>query len=314
MKTLLALTTTVLSLAVLTGCKKETYGDPMKFAKKYLLEEMMSPGFKTPGLSRDTSGYATETPKYISKDLPLKDFMKMQGYTGFEILNARLASNHVGEEVVECTVTIHTSGKYKYYTKSEKTLTASKINIQGSQYSNIVPTSAILKRSEWDEKWVTHLLNIEKEYPRVYEPIPTPLPFKASVIRRSVDGVYVPVISFTQREKNSSCGMWNFSNTESFEIPFVVTDMQIMKEPLWVINGTAEQIQAYNTYSQRVIQAKLLGVEKSKVSKEFTRIDHLLNGWGSIRRVEGEERVKLEKEQKEVIQSLEEIKKRILAL
>ena len=214
----------------------------------------MSPGFKTPGLSRDTSGYATETPEYISKDLPLKDFMKMQGYTGFEILNARLASNHVGEEVVECTVTIHTSGKYKYYTKSEKTLTASEINIQDGRYSNIVPT---LLRSEGDEKWVTHLRNIENEYPRVYEPIPTPPPFKASVVRRPVDGVYVPVVSFTQREKNSSCGMWNFSNTESFEVPFVVTDIQIMKEPLWV---------------------------------------------------------KLEKEQKKVIQSLEEIKKRILAL
>ncbi len=39
MKTLLALTTTVLSLAVLTGCKKETYGDPMKFAQKYFPEE-----------------------------------------------------------------------------------------------------------------------------------------------------------------------------------------------------------------------------------------------------------------------------------
>ena len=312
MKTLLVLTTTVFSLAVLTGCKKETYGDPMKFAQKYLLEEMMSPGFKTPGLSRDTSGYATETPEYISKDLPLKDFMKMQGYTGFEILNARLASNHVGEEVVECTVTIHTSGKYKYYTKSEKTLTASKINIQDGRYSNIVPT--LLDRSEGDEKWVTHLRNIENEYPRVYEPIPTPPPFKASVVRRPVDGVYVPVVSFTQREKNSSCGMWNFSNTESFEVPFVVTDMQIMKEPLWVINGTAEQIQAYNTYSQRVIQAKLLGVEKSKINKEFIRIDNLLNGGVFTRGAEGEERVKLEKEQKKVIQSLEEIKKQILAL
>ncbi len=181
--------------------------------------------------------------------------------------------------------------------KIRKTLTASEINIQDGRYSNIVPT--LLNRSEGDEKWVTHLRNIENEYPRVYEPIPTPPLFKASVVRRSVDGVYVPVISFTQREKNSSCGMWNFSNTKSFEIPFVVTDMQIAKTPLWVIHGTPEQIQAYNTYSQRVTSAKLLCTEKSKKNSEFVRIDNLLNGRGFLtRRAEGEERVKLERKNK----------------
>ena len=302
MKTLLALTTTVLSLAVLTGCKKETYGDPMKFAKKYLLEEMMSPGYKASVLG------IQET-----KDIPLKDLMEMQGYTGFDILSARLTTSSFGEEVVECTVGIKTSGKYKYYSY-EKIVSSYDFDIQGSRDNHIViPPS----ENEKDETLVSRLKQIDKAKLCFFKPLPMPPPFRAMATRRQVDGVYIPVGSceggHIRRDANWMWSLDFYESCHSLSTNDVVTSEQIKAAPNWFILGTPEQIEAYNTYSQQVIHAKLLSAEIRKRHAKLRDISDTLEnrGW---RRVEGEERIKLEKEQQEVKKTLGELKKQVLTL
>lgn len=299
MKTLLALTTTVLSLAVLTGCKKETYGDPMKFAQKYFLEEIMSPGYKALG------GFATK--------ILLKDLMRMQGYTGFKIINARLTSTPLGEDIVECTVGIKTSGTYKYY-RFEESLYPYRVGVRNGIHASPL-------NGEGKEKWVSHLEMINNEYPTFYKPISTPPTFTVCVARRQIDGIYVPICrqgrrlsSSEKREKEAANWMWDFQNdNESFSTNFVITSKQLKAVPRWFIKGTTEQIQAYNSYSQRVMRAELLCREMGKKQRKLYEIDCILgnNGW---RRVEGEERIKLEKEQKEVMQTRDELKKQVLTL
>lgn len=302
MKTLLVLTTTVLSLAVLTGCKKETYGDPMKFAQKYLLKEMMSPGYKASVLG------IQET-----KDIPLKNLMDMQGYTGFDILSARLTSTSFGEEVVECTVGIKTSGKYKYYSYG-KHVSSYDFDIQGSRGNRIeIPPS----ENEKDEALVSRLKQIDEAELRFFKPLPMPPPFRAMVARRQVDGVYIPVGSCEGGHiRGDANWMWSldfYEDRHSLSTNDVVTSEQIKATPNYFILGTPEQIEAYNTYSQQVIQAKLLSTEICKRHARLRNINKTLEnkGW---RRVEGEERIKLEKEQKEVMQTLGELKKQVLTL
>lgn len=299
MKTLLVLTTTVFSLAVLTGCKKETYGDPMKFAQKYLLEEMMSPGYKI-----------TDT---LGKSMPLKELMKMRGYTGFEVLSARLSSTPYGEEVVECTVGIKTSGEYEYY-YWEKSVYPSKVGAWNGIH-------AFPEKGEENEEWVSRLKSINDESLSVFKPISTPLSFRAHAVRRQVDGVYIPAMSYERREnggykKEDANQMWCFTFDEKmacFDPLFFATSKQIKTTKNYFISGTTEQIQGYNTYSQRVGQAKLLSDKISKKQARLRNINDTLEnkGW---RRVEGEERIKLEKEQKEVMQTLGELKKQVLTL
>lgn len=300
MKTLLVLTTTVLSLAVLTGCKKETYGDPMKFAQKYLLAEIMSPGYKI----KDTLG----------KSMPLKELMKMRGYTGFEVLSARLSSTPYGEEVVECTVGIKTSGEYEYY-YWEKGVYPSNVGAWNGIH-------AFPEKGEENEEWVSRLKSINDERLCVFKPISTPLSFRAHTVRRQVDGVYIPVMSYERREnggykkEEDANQMWYFTFDKKmacFNPLFFATSEQIKTTKNYFISGTTEQIQGYNTYSQRVGQAKLLSDKISKKQARLRNINDTLEnkGW---RRVEGEERIKLEKEQKEVMQTLGELKKQVLTL
>lgn len=307
MKTLLALTTTVLSLAVLTGCKKETYGDPMKFAQKYLLDEIMSPGYKI-----------TDTTDPSEKSMTLKELMKMRGYTGFEVLNARLSSTPYGEEVVECTVGIKTSGEYEYY-YWEESVYPSKVGAWNGIH-------AFPEKGEENEEWVSRLRSINDETLRYFKPISTPLSFRAHTVRRQVDGVYIPVVPYEKR-KNRGYGkeedvnqMWCFAFDEKmqcFSTLFFATSFATSEEmkttKKYVISGTTEQIQGYNTYSQRVGQAKLLSDGIRKKQARLRNINDTLEnrGW---RRVEGEERIKLEKEQKEVMQTLGELKKQVLTL
>ena len=303
MKTLLVLTTTVLSLAVLTGCKKETYGDPMKFAKKYLLEEMMSPGYKITG----TLG---------TERMPLKELMKMRGYTGFEVLSARLSSTPYGEEVVECTVGIKTSCEYEYY-YWEKSVYPSKVGAWNGIH-------AFPEKGEENEEWVSRLKSINDESLRVFKPISTPLSFRAHAVRRQVDGVYIPAMSYERREnggykKEDANQMWCFKFDEKmrcFSTLFFATSEEIKATKNYFISGTTEQIQGYNTYSQRVRQAQLLSDEIRKKQSRLWNINASLEnkeGW-RWRRVEGEERIKLEKEQKEMMQTLGELKKQVLTL
>ena len=232
---------TMLLLLVVTGCKKETYGDPMKFAQKYLLEELDSPQFRI----LDNFCFATK--------MPFTELLKQQGYMGFEILSARLGGNLLGDECVECTVKINTSGKYKYYKPcSERDISYS--------------FRHVAKLSGGTEKWVRRLRKIvEEDYPKSYIPITMPLTFTASVARRQVDGTYVPVCSSsrngrtTEHEKRNL--FWKFSDDACFMTNYVVTSEQIKNIPHWFVDGSLEQANGYSCYSQCVVRVKEL-VEK----------------------------------------------------
>lgn len=305
MKTLLALTTTVLSLAVLTGCKKETYGDPMKFAQKYFLEEIMSPGYKI-----------TDP---LGKSMPLKELMKIRGYTGFEVLSARLSSTPYGEEVVECTVGIKTSGEYEYY-YLEKFVFPSNVGARRIQ--------AVHEKGEGNEEWVSRLNSIGSatgnEPPlSIFKSISTSLSFRTHAVRRQVDGVYIPVMSYERRknggyEKEEDANqMWCFTFDEKmkcFSSGLFATSEEIKNTKNYFISGTPEQIQGYNMYSQRVRQAELLSDEIRKKQVRLWNINASLESKEGWRRVEGEERIKLEKEQQEVKKTLGELKKQVLTL
>lgn len=265
----------------------------------------MSPGYKI-----------TYTPR---KSMPLKELMKMRGYTGFEVLSARLSSTPYGEEVVECTVGIKTSGEYEYY-YFERCVSPSDVGVRRIQ--------TVHEKGEENEEWVSRLKSIgcatgNEPSLKFFKPISTSLSFRAHAVRRQVDGVYIPAMSYEKR-KNGEYGkeedanhMWYFTfdrKMRCFSTLFFATSEQIKTTKNYFISGTTEQIQGYNMYSQRVRQAELLSDEIRKKQVRLWNINASLKSKEGWRKVEGEERIKLEKEQKEVMQTLGELKKQVLTL
>ncbi len=298
MKTLLVLTTTVLSLAVLTGCKKETYGDPMKFAQKYLRESL------------DDSSLKVNLFNYRD-DRYLKDMMKTQGYTGFEILNAQLSSSPFGEEIIECSIGIKTSGEHSYYKFCSKIrpwdFTRGYFNSREIGYG--------LSESIRKEPWVLHLAKINKEYLMLYQSISELPTFTARVARRQVDGVYVPVHSVeTSRGSSRDNMVWKFDHAVSLSTNWVITSKQFKSSPHNVAMETVEKEQAFNTLSQRFVRAKAIITEYCEAKNKLFKAEEGLKWYTTVEKVREARWAKSREEKKEALQAIEEIKKRALTL
>lgn len=269
----------------------------MKFAQKYLRESLNDPSLKVKQFN------------IYCDDRYLKDMMETQGYTGFEILNAQLSSSRFGEEVIECSIGVKTSGEHSYYKFCSKIRPWNFINSSyGIGFDD-------LSESIRKEPWVLHLAKINKEYLMLYQAISELPTFTARVARRQVDGVYVPVHSVeTSRGSSRDNMVWKFDHAVSLSTNWVITSKQFKSSPHNVAMGTVEKEQAFNTLSQRFVRAKAIIREYREAKNKLFKAEEGLKWYTTVEEVREARWAKSREEKKEALQAIEELKKWALTL